>query len=540
MTRRETIAAFGAAALASAADFPDDLIQRHDEAIDRYLKIQVTDPAHRFRGGIPDAYGLHAPGTGIGLWEVFTAGFITSKSRHYRNRELIDRMKLAADFVDRSTSPEGNIYLPTTNFNSPPDSAFAARSAANTVLIARQAKVPEILAIVEPRLLRLANAITTGGIHTPNHRWVVCAALAQVNELMPDSKWMRRIDQWLAEGIDLDEEGQWTERSTGGYNAITDIAFVVMADKLKRPDLLEPARKNLETMLYMRHADGEVETSFSTRQDQNTRVTMGNYWFPVQYLAVKAGDRRFGQLARELFPKNASLSTLIAYPELNRTDIPGDPLPDDFVKEFPNNRLVRIRRKRASISINTAGRDRFLNIRYGDAVIEAIRFSTAFFGKAQFVPDSASRTQNGWTLTQNLEAPYYQPFTPTRKIGPDDWDKTQKQRPRTQICHLRQSATITEIQNGLRAEIVAEGTDNVPLTIEIKLRDNVRAEGVAGELFEAREARLIAGSDSIRITGGGCDHKYLDVRGARPRLGSPALFITGYTPFRRTLEFTWG
>ncbi len=529
----------GAAAAASGAEFGTDLVKRHDDAIDYYLKNQVTDPKSRWRGGLPDAYGLHAPGTGVGIWDVLIAGFVNPQSRFHKNNLLIERTKLAADFVDRSTSPEGNIYLPITNFNSPPDSAFACRSASNATWLARKYQAKELLAIVEPRTKRLADAITVGGIHTPNHRWVVCAALSQAHELWPEDRYLRRIDQWLAEGIDLDPDGQWSERSTAGYNAICCNAFTVMAHKLKRPELLDPVRRNLESMLYLLHADGEIETGFSRRQDLNTRGTMTGYWFPLQYFAVKLGDRRFARLAKDISATHASLATLMEYPELNKFDYPTDPLPDNYVKNYPHNHVLRVRRGLASVTVSAQGRDRFFSVRYGDAVIQAVRFASAFFGKAQFVPREGEVNGTEARMWQDLEGPYYQPFTPTRKISADEWDETQKQRPRTQICKLTQSASFREIDGGAAVTIEANGTDNVPLAVEINLREGAKLEGVEGNLITGAEARVSYAKNSIRITGGGAEHKYVEIRGALPKLPGQSIYVTGYTPFRRTLEFRW-
>ena len=156
-----------------------------------------------------------------------------------------------------------------------------------------------------------------GGVHTPNHRWVICSALAQINDLFPDERYVRRIDEWLAEGIDIDRDGQFTERSTLTYNVVTDRALLVMAAKLKRPELLEPVRENLRSLLYLLHADGEVVTEISRRQDQYTRGGTDGYWFPLTCLALADGNAQFATLAQRS-EGGARLSTLLEYPQLSQ------------------------------------------------------------------------------------------------------------------------------------------------------------------------------------------------------------------------------
>ena len=296
----------------------DAALARNDDAVRTLLERQVTDPASPFRGTVPNEVGLHWAGPAGGATETLTASFIHPQSRFHDDRAVLERIRLAAGFLERAQSADGNIDLPTSNFNSPPDTGFVVHNVATAAAIARRHGREEITKILQPFLVKAGAGMAVGGVHTPNHRWVICAALAQINELFPDARYVRRIDEWLAEGIDIDTDGQFTERSTLVYNIVTDRCLIVMASKLRRPELLEPVRRNLRALQYLLHADGEVVSEISRRQDQFTRGTVTGHWFPLTYMAVTDKDGRLEALAARAASDGARLSTLLEYPELSQ------------------------------------------------------------------------------------------------------------------------------------------------------------------------------------------------------------------------------
>ena len=245
-------------------------------------------------------------------------------------------------------------------------------------------------------------------------------------------------------------------------------------------------------------------------------------------------------------PWRASLSQWASY--LIRwsqflSDMPeSKPLPDNDEKLFPVIGLARIHPGPKSIGV-LRGRDRFFTYRHGAAIVNAVRFSSAFFGKAQFTAKTLAKENGGYVMTQDLDAGYYQPFTPSRKITTETYDDTRDERQRTEICRLHYKVTVTETSGGCRLRIEANGTDEVPLSIELNLRDGVAISGAEkigrfkdAWLLKQGHAEISAGNDRVRIGPGLGLHTHLEIRGARPRLDGPSLFLTGFTPFDHTIE----
>ncbi len=552
ITRREVLQVIGAAGAIGVASpvraqTPGTPIEaalaRSDAAVRSQLRAQVTDAASPHRGSVPDGTGLHSAGSASAVAEIMAAAFVHPRSAFRGDPVVLDRIRLAAGFLERVQSPQGHIDLLTTNFNSPPDTGFVVDNVATAAAVGAAHGAPEITRLLQPFLVKAAAGMAVGGIHTPNHRWVVSAALAQVHALFPDARYLRRIDQWLAEGIDIDADGQFIERSTLTYNVICDRAFVVLAHKLGRPALLDPVRRNLRALTYLIHGDGEVVTEISRRQDQYTRGGIAGYWFPLTYLARSDRDGQFAALARRSAIEGARLSVMLEYPEVLEP-LPADqPLPDDYERAMPLVGITRIRRDLRSATVILGGSSRLLTYRHGDAVLEGVRFATSFFGKGQFVPTEADKRGGTFVLRQQLEAPYYQPIDEV--VTAATWAESRTRRRQTEVARLEQSAEITERPDGFAVRVRATGTPGVPLAVELAFREGGRFQGcepVAGSpgsyLLRQGSGVYRAGRHEIRFGPGDSPHHYVQLRGAEPRLPGESAYLTGFTPFDRTVTIT--
>ena len=561
MTRRSALLSLAAASAAASraraqaranVEIDDTIVAQDDQAVENYLERQNTDPESRWRGAIPDRQGLHNPGSASGVIARGVASYLLPSSRYYQDETLRKRISLAIDHLKRTQTADGNFDLLTTNFNSPPDTAFIMLNVGPATSVAKKWGDDALFNELKPLILKMGEGLVKGGVHTPNHRWVVTAALAITNDIFPDERYVKRAEQWLAEGIDIDSDGQYSEQSTAVYNSVSNNALVTTAYKMNKPELLEPVRKNLEAMMYLLHPGFEVVTEISHRQDRNTVGTMGRYWQTLRYMARVDKDGRYETLAKAFEPRYASAIEMMDWEILREKGPKPKPVPTDYAKTFPNTNLVHIRRDKTSASILLEGNSRIFSVRRGAAVINGVRFASAFFGKAQFVPTEGGKEGKVYRMKQSLQGPYYQPFVPTRKQpwGVDKWYELrvgENPREQTEVAKLEYVAEIEELKNGFNLHIKATGTDWIPLAVEINLREGGTVTNVT-EAPDHEDAYLLGdgeyatykmGGDSIRFGPGIAETGYTQVRGAQEKLPGQSIYLTTYTPVDRVIEFRW-
>jgi hypothetical protein len=151
-------------------------------------------------------------------------------------------------------------------------------------------------------------------------------------------------------------------------------------------------------------------------------------------------------------------------------------------------------------------------------------------------------------LKQSLDAGYYQPFDPPRKVdwGVPNWYAVRPGRRRTEVCTIDYRAEIGEQKNGFAVRITAGGTDRVPVAIEINLRPGGTLEGCspapgAEDAFlpTGKEVVYRMGKNAVRIGPAIRENAYTQVRGAEPKLPGPSVYLTGMTPFDHAFVLQW-
>lgn len=528
-----------------------DLIRLNDKQISDNPNPQITDPQSPDLGAICDGDGIpNALSTGgyISLWAISVS---CPESIYYASSNLLQSIEKGAQYLTKVQHSDGTIDLLSSNFHSPPDTAFSVDNVAVAYQLISGVKGAEKALIpLKKYLLKAGEALIVGGIHTPNHRWVVAAALLKLNAIWPDKRYVARAEEWLLEHIDIDPDGQYTEKSAGGYTAIVNRMLIEMAKGLKKPEILDAVRKNLNMTMYYVHPNGEVVTEASNRQDKGTIKFLNSYYYSYRSLALLDQNGDFSAMCKLIDKSSGNrnsehLNHFLLEPELWKELPAVKSLPTNYVKTFPYSGIVRIRRGQWDTTIlsNNPG---FLTFHKGNAVLQGMRIAASFFGKGQFQSSEIKQDGNKWILKNALEGPYYQPY-PKDKIDPQgDLSKMPRTvRPKSEVQNLNYQVEISEHEEGILVDFDIKGTEGVPVTLELIFRPGGKLKGVnpvAGKLnsnlFADKEGTYSVGEDTIKFSPGLVVHKGINLRGALPSIEAPTVYLTGITPFKHTLKLS--
>ncbi|MHC6593083.1 hypothetical protein [Arthrobacter sp. C152] len=421
-------------ATATDAAFRQRMAQAADHEVEAFLE------AH-------DAAALaHRPAMARLL--ALVAVFTEPGSGFHRQERLARPMVQCLDRLEALQGPGG--LFDGTNLSSPPDSAFTLNDVCVALQLIRSfGAAGSVLSDVDGRLsaivARSVDSMVAGGVHTPNHRWELCAALARINQLQPREDIADRIGQWLAEGIDQLPDGMYSERSPLYATAVTNPSLLAIADSTDRPGLLDHVRRNLTAFLPWFNPDGTVESVFSRRQDQWMRFGAAPFLHLYLRMAHQDGNQQFAAAAAWLatlpLHEPAKLLALArldpwlagALPDLQASDVLPE-LPRALAPAEAGLRSCGAYRFREGPSATTifggcdplvpgvvsglATSPTFLRFSHGAALLTDVRLSRSFFDLGPFRSQRVVRDGRKLVLSEELAASFYQPL-PAGKLRAD-------------------------------------------------------------------------------------------------------------------------
>ncbi|WP_427888403.1 hypothetical protein ACQHIV_34480 [Kribbella sp. GL6] len=451
------------------------------------------------------------------------SGYGCDRSAYYRDPLLLGPIgRLVEQLAVRQH--EDGLY-DVGNLHSPPDTAFVLQDVClvHSLLDADSPFRRTLSEIVR----KAAPALATGGVHTPNHRWEVCAALARANHLFPDSRYAARIDEWLAEGVDATSDGIYSERSSTYAAEVTNPSLLTIARLYDKPELVEYVRRNLELTLYLLEPNGEVDTTASRRQDQ--KGVREVWWYLTQFreLALHTGDGRFAAVAKGIEARGGGelgdfLAEVLEQPSL-AADLPAlAPVPNDFVQHFPSQASARVRRgvrtatvfggtdfhRIPVIASGLSTNPTFFKFRQGAAILDSVRLSPQFFGTGHFRADGLHRTGPcTFKLQQEVRAPYHLPLPPEHRTS-GQYALTPEGRFYSSMDFEHRPRSYRSLRTSVRVEEVADGFDlafgfdgeETAYAIELCFRPGGTLSGVS-ELDADGNYQLVSGTGSYTVGG---------------------------------------
>lgn len=208
-------------------------------------------------------------------------------------------------FIEHTNS-DGSQDLFVTNYHDPNQVGFHVNTLKVIDLLVKYTNHTDLEEKLFANILTMvdmsAKALTKLGFHTPNHRWVQTSALMLLKRYKDSEDIQNTIDRYLWEGIDCDEDGEYTERSAGQYNYVNNESFIFMYYNTHDKSYLEYPRRNLMLMKSMTEPNNMINTMNSLRQDAGaTNISITKYYWQYLLVAALLQDHELAYVADQLF-----------------------------------------------------------------------------------------------------------------------------------------------------------------------------------------------------------------------------------------------
>lgn len=497
-----------------------------DEKLEEMIPYQVMDEMSPEYGGyLSDKLGFCSATASENalLLRYLGYAYCIEESKFYASSDIYERLVICINFQKSMQRESGFIDLRDRNYDSPPDSAFACSALSSVVYLLRTHKPPraEMLeAELKPYIISTCEALANnGGFHTPNHRWVIAGAMSQGQELYPELNIKNAIYEYLNEGIDLNEDGLYSEKSFG-YSAIINDKLMNVYDTFGDKYVLECIRKNSRCIIDMMNSDATVFTDISIRQDKGVKMYLTEFLSSF-YLSARSFDDEkiwatLNKIIRIAGVKTAGLLYLFArHPEWRNDKIEANELPELSVDYKKESGIWHYQKNGVDLWVLN-DEVSALALKYGDIYISKMVMRVPYYSSATFYSRNMCEIENGVNVTfvptygagQEMLMPgYWKPLN--RPVPFEDLPYNnlgeREALPRADIS-FDMSVTVVDDCINIRIKSV-DGLDKVPFAFEFSVNDsctfytsNVRVNPRKGDIFVLTEGYATVRNGNYAIT----------------------------------------
>ncbi len=518
-----------------------------------------------FGGFIVEGKGFSEPAWVMFNASYFLAQYYNASSVYYKNPLVLGRALLALNYTVSRQYEDGTIDLLETNFHDATAVSFVIQHAAYAYRVVEKFNegTSEEMIILDTFynfFEKSAEGIKNGGFHTPNHRWVVCSALALLMNILNRKDLYSEIILYLREGFDCNEYGEYSERSAGVYNEICNRSLIIMARELNMPGLYEYVKRNLYMMFQYIEPDMTICTMNSIRQDSEKVIYPSIYYENYLLMAHLTGNKHFAYMADRLLSMHHDVEwDRGSFAPRNFPFMALRYMADDFLREedcecetydfehyqqyYDTSHIFRMRQGDRSVTV-IGEHECFLKFQKGRNYV-LLRIAASYFGpKGKFIP-TLEKIQDGYRLSYECEWGYVRP-TGKEKGGLKDgkivWDVREKVNTMTWVM----TVDIFFQDNGLRLDLSSSGVNRLPVKVDFLFPEGGTLEhgsfavkGVKGAytIIKQGEFEYRYQDDLIYVTGAFGEHEYTtEMRGA-PVTDENRFTVnfTGFSPLKKSI-----
>ena len=300
-----------------------------------------------------------------------------------------------------------------------------------------------------------------------------------MEELFGGGEYRARAFQFLNEGLDITDYGEWTERSNSIYNAICSYYLYTVGKVFDHKPAMEAASRTLHMMRYMLHPGDTIVTEYSGRQDLGMIEYMNDRYYVAYHLlasydqdpelaamahiAIRTAPRGTAALLHWMLePERMILPETVAelggnytklFGEHNQVLVPNQvPYLGPLVKHPHGAAVLRHRRDKLSITV-MAGQPECIYLQYGKARMFGMKLGVGWFGiGAAAFPGMAKINEDLYRMEIELQGCYFGPLA-------DEHTKHANGSYVDMPNHLREKTSVVKMSAVIEIKLLDEGMD---------------------------------------------------------------------------------